>query len=160
MKKLIILAALAISFCNLNAQSTIALLPSCKQTAHVGDTVSIFAQLLATNRFGSINFSLNPGSPNTPVQGTAATTMYGGTSILGSTAFTVTGLAAGTYVWSVMGKDAAGSTIEGQDSLIVIPALPTATPRSVVSVVIPIGTTTITLPAAGLKFAYTDGSTQ
>lgn len=161
MKKLIFFLAIAFTFCKAPAQSTLTIIPSCKQTAHVGDTVTIFAQLLATNRFGSINFSLNPGAPNTPVSGTPTTTMMGGTSILGTTAFTVTGLAVGTYSWSVMGKDATGSSIEGQDSITVVAALPAPVPRTLVSATFSIGAITVTLPLAALTgVLYSDGATK
>lgn len=137
-------------------------MPSCTQTVHAGDTVNIYSVLLSTNRYGSILFSLNPGNPNTPTQGTPVSTLVGSSGLLGMTSFSATGLIPGTYSWTVQGKDAAGYTIGGQQSLIVLPALVKVNPipRTVTSITFSIGSTPITLPAAGIKFTYADGTTQ
>jgi hypothetical protein len=73
----------------------------------------------------------------------------------------VTGMAVGTYVFTVTAQDVTGGTVAGQDSIIVTPATVVTTQRTVTGITITLFGVTVTIPAGqGTKVTFSDSSTQ
>lgn len=134
--------------------------------ARAGDTVTIAALLTANNKVGSIAFSQISG-PNAAIIGAWDNTKGWATSLADTARVPVSGLITGTYVIGITGKDLAGGSISGIDTIIVSAAPPPCpicppapTPRTVVGAQLFILGQWITVPAGSLKLTLSDGATQ
>lgn len=117
MKKFLILTSLIIGSIVSFAQSkALCLQPSCKQTIKTTDTVSIFAQLTATDGYKAITWS-QIGGPTVVIPVPQVTTWN--TSINAQSSFTLKNLASGTYVFNAIGVSQSGGSISASDTVIV-----------------------------------------
>lgn len=115
----IIIALFVFSAFTASAQSkTMCLAPMCNPTINVGDSALVFAQLTASDGFGSIRF-LQTAGPTVAIPSlklanagpTAAAGTQGG--------FVAHPAAAGTYVFSVTGTSLTGTVATTTDTLFV-----------------------------------------
>ena len=86
--------------------------------AKAGDQVTLAALLTAGNKVGSISINQASG-PNKAIMG--ASTNGWSTSLADTFRIQVTGLVVGTYIFNVVGKDMAGGTVAGVDTIVVSP---------------------------------------
>lgn len=159
MKKILFLPfLLAVFLCQ---GQSLCLQPMCQAVkAKVGDTAQLAAALTTVKPFQSIAFTQLSG-PNTatltPLQPVFTT------SLSATQWVNITNMTAGTYLFQVTGKDNGGGIVTAIDSLIVSPATtcPVIPPaRTAVSIQITINGSLITIPLAGTKITYSDGTTQ
>lgn len=158
MKKLLIIPALL--FALLASAQSDCLQTSCVAVhARVGDTVQLGAVFTTSNKVASLVFTQVSG-PNTAVQ---LNPVQSYVTSLGDTArMNVTGLAAGTYVFEVVGKDqSGGQAAPGYDSIVVTPAVAQALPVITGATISILGQTLTIPPGVGTKITYTlNGVTQ
>lgn len=162
MKKLLLIPILFIA-AFAQAQS-LCLQPYCNAIhAQVGDTVPLAAVLTATNGVASLVFTQISG-PNTAVQLNPASDYKSGS--VDTAKVNIAGLAVGTYIFQIIGKDLAGGvTAPKYDSIVVAaatacPAIPG--PPVITGVSVPILGQTLIIPAGqGIKITFTyNGVTQ
>lgn len=112
----IIFVLLALVSLSASAQSKVfCLQPSCSQTVNVGDSATIFAQLTASDGFGSIRWLQVSGPTATIPTSKLATVGTGSTQ----SAISLTPSTAGTYVFSIIGTSFTGSVATVSDTLFV-----------------------------------------
>lgn len=131
MKRIICFLLALISLGGLNAQTTtFCLRPSCPQTIQLPVSIdTVFAQLNVSDGVKGLTWTQVSG-PNTATVGTPILTPNGTNQTLST--LPLSKLVAGTYVFSVIGTSAGGSTGSATAQVIVLPA--PAPPRTVVSV--------------------------
>lgn len=158
-RKIFFIVMICLATARIQAQS-LCLQTQCLATkARVGDTTQLAAKLTTAAGYSSITYNLQPGAPSSPTV-TYTQAAYT-TSLQAQQNIQVTNLAAGTYIWQVVGKDQAGGSVIGYDSLIVSPAIPACpAPRTVSTVTISVGGISVTIPASAAKFTFTDGTSQ
>jgi hypothetical protein len=140
---------------------TLCMSTQCTAThAHVGDTVSIGAIFNAGSAVvSSISFTPSSG-PNTPTIGPVYNGWYSGAVDTGIVK--VSGLVAGTYLISIVGKDTKGGITSPQyDSIVVVANAPLPPSRTVTGITITLYGLSVTIPAGqGTKVTLSDGSVQ
>lgn len=125
---------------------------------HVSDSVQISATALTNQQVTGILWTQTAGSAVK-----MAPTFNWQTGIAGNSYFWLQGLPAGGYGFNATVTLANGQTYATHDSLTVVadaacPVCPA--PRTVTSFTINIGGVSVTVPASGAKFNYSDGSSQ
>lgn len=114
-KTLLLLSTLLIATITFGQAKLFCLAPSCKQTANVGDSVTIFAQLTASDGFGSISWK-QTGGPGTAM---TAPVVAAGTGSVTQSSFKVKPTADGTYIFTATGASLTGTTTSVADTLVV-----------------------------------------
>lgn len=158
MKNLLVLLGFLITF-SAGAQNlclqTMCNAVHCRQ----GDTVILGALLTANNKVGAITFTSAATNPNTPVIGPVVNGWA--TNIADTGRVLVTGLVPGTYLINVTGKDLAGGTVTGVDSIVVAPPVACPVIPTITGVQIFFLGQWITVPPGGqLRLAKSDGTVQ
>lgn len=157
MKKLLSILCLLVA-CNVNAQTTFCLAPSCPQTVTTKDTAKIFAQLSTSDGVKGIIFTVVSQPVNSPVLNMNILAPVWLTSLEQSQTVGVSNLAAGTYVFRATGTSVNGTVGTALDSLTVIPSIscpPIPTPRTVVGF-----TLTLVNGVWTPTYKFNDGSSQ
>jgi len=161
MKKILFVLSLLVSF-SLKSQSL------CLQTmctaahARVGDTVMLGAVLTAANLYQGVAYTQTSG-PNTASLITMPAVYVG--SVSAQQNVKVTGLAAGTYLFKVVGTDQKGAAITGVDSIVVAAATPCPVvpgPPTFTGITLTLFGVPVVIPAGqGTKVTFTyNGTTQ
>jgi len=157
MKKLIasfiILCTLA---CSAQTATSFVLTPNCKQTVKSTDTAVVFAQLTASDGYGSIGWQV-VSCTTAPIMSTPLVSYQTGIQAVSS--MQLYGLVPGTYVLRATGKSTGGTTGSALDSLIVVSPPPPPKPRSVTIATVMIFGIPIIVPSGALTLKYDDGST-
>lgn len=125
---------------------------------HVSDSVQISATALTNQQVTGILWTQTAGSAVK-----MAPTFNWQTGIAGNSYFWLQGLPAGGYGFNATVTLANGQTYTTHDSLTVVadavcPVCPTQ--RSVTSISFSVAGVSVTIPAAGVKFNYDNGTTQ
>lgn len=166
MKKLIFFAALLICFSSqaqLVTGDVLTFIPYQTSRIHQSDSVCMSAVLTSNKTVSNIVWAQTAG-PAIKIPPSAPT--YGNGNATAISSFWLQGVAPGTYVFKATGTTISGSIAYAIDSLVVVadpPKLvcPVIPPQRVAtSLQIVINGQLITIPLAGTKIVYSDGSTQ